>query len=107
MAITDNKPKTEQLTIIATMTAKPGKAEALGEALRALVPPSRRDVGCINYDLHRSLEDSSVWVMYENWTSIEALKLHESSSHFQHFKTQLADLTTGGVELQNLTKIEC
>ncbi|MBW8748011.1 MAG: antibiotic biosynthesis monooxygenase [Acidobacteria bacterium] len=91
-----------QLTIIATLVAKPGKSESLGQALLALVPPSRAEEGCINYDLHQSLDDANTWVVYENWVSKAALEYHFTTPHFQAFSQQLGDLTDGSVGLQEL-----
>jgi len=94
-----------QLTIIATLVAKPGKSEALGQALLALVPPSRAEEGCINYDLHHSLSDPNTWIVYENWVSKAALEEHFATPHFQAFSQQLGDLTDGSVGLQELTMV--
>ena len=94
-----------QLTLIATMVAKPGREEELGAALQGLVAPSRAEAGCINYDLHRSRKDPGVWVMYENWTSPEALEEHMATPHLQAFAARVDDLTAGGIELHELTMI--
>ena len=43
-----------QLTILAFFRAKPGRTQALGTALSALVDPTRAEPECLNYDLHQS-----------------------------------------------------
>lgn len=45
---------TDTLTLIARLTAKPDRAEMLGEALQSLVSPTRAEAGSIDYHLHRS-----------------------------------------------------
>ena len=95
----------EKLTIIATLIARPGKEEALGVALGALVAPSRAEAGNINYDLHRSKNDSGTWVVYENWKSDEALEFHVKTPHFIAFAARLEELTESGVQLQRLTMV--
>jgi hypothetical protein len=45
------------LTNLALFRAKPGQAEALGVALTDLVEPTRREAGCVSYDLHHSFDD--------------------------------------------------
>lgn len=45
------------VTNIAFIRAKAGRSDALGQRLLALVETSRREAGCINYDLHRSDPD--------------------------------------------------
>jgi quinol monooxygenase YgiN len=33
-------------------------------ALAGLVEPTRLEAGCLNYDLHRSVDDAVVWCFY-------------------------------------------
>jgi quinol monooxygenase YgiN len=48
----------------------------LASGFAALVAPTRAESGCINYDLHRSNDDPSVWMLYENWRSPDDLEQH-------------------------------
>ena len=74
-----------QVTVIARLRAKEGKENSLKEILLDLIEPSRRDEGCINYDLHQSDNDSSMFMFHENWTSKEALDKHLATPHLQSF----------------------
>jgi len=56
-----------QVTNLAFFRARRGQSEALGAALAALVEPTRLEAGCLNYDLHRSVDDADLWFVYENW----------------------------------------
>ena len=58
-----------QLTIHAFFRAKPGRTQALGTALSALVDPTRAEPERLNYDLHQPLDDADVWIVHENWRS--------------------------------------
>ena len=69
-------PMSDQLTLLAVLTAIPGQEDELGRRLGALVAPSRAEEGCLNYDLHRSNDDSAVWMLYENWRSRADLDEH-------------------------------
>jgi len=40
------------LTVVAHVHAQAGKEDALREALLTLVEPTRREQGCVQYDLH-------------------------------------------------------
>jgi quinol monooxygenase YgiN len=51
----------------------------------ALVAPSRAEEGCINYDLHQSLADRTLFLFYENWASREALEQHLLRPHSLRF----------------------
>ncbi len=48
-----------QVTNLAFFRARRGQSEALGAALAALVELTRLEAGCLNYDLHRSVDDAA------------------------------------------------
>src|SRR5260370_19062393 len=74
-----------QVTNLAFFRARRGQSEALGAALAALVEPTRLEAGCLNYDLHRSVADTDVWFVYENWRSPKRFDAHMLSEHLQAF----------------------
>ncbi len=75
----------ENLTVVARLKAKPGKENDVKQRLLALIAPTRKEQGCINYDLHESLDDKTLFVFYENWTSKAALDAHLQTPHVQAF----------------------
>lgn len=81
-----------ELTIVAKFKAKNGAGEKLFQELIQLVEPSRRDAGCINYDLHRSTEDANLFLFYENWDSKELWEKHMETEHLRIFKERSKDL---------------
>jgi len=91
-----------QLTVIATMRAKPGKEADLQEHLLRLVPQTRTEAGCIDYDLHRLQDDPSIFVMYENWADRGELDKHLQMPYMRAFGAALPDLLRSPLELQLL-----
>lgn len=73
------------LTVVAEMQAKPGKEEQLKAELLKLVEPTRKEDGCVQYDLHVATDNPGRFVFYENWTSREALDKHLQSPHLKAF----------------------
>ena len=71
------------LTVVASFQAKPGKESELHAALIGLVAPTRLEAGCINYDLHQSIDDPAKFLFHENWTSKVRLDAHLQSPHIQ------------------------
>ena len=59
---TPTDERRDLLTVVATMRARAGKEEELREALEALVEPTSREAGYVNYDLHQNLEDPGEFV---------------------------------------------
>lgn len=71
------------LQVVATIPAKPGFEEALGDVLSELVAATRLEEGCLAYELFRSTADASVFVTIETWRARDDLDLHMQSSHVQ------------------------
>ena len=80
------------LTVIAKLKAKSGSEEQLYEECRKLVGPTRAEEGCINYDLHRSVEDPGTFMFYENWESRPLWEQHMESPHLQEFSGKQEEL---------------
>lgn len=80
------------LTIIAKLRAKPGSEDELYEACRALIAPTLAERGCINYDMHRSIEDPGLIMFYENWETKPLWETHMESPHLAEFSTRTEDM---------------
>jgi len=94
-----------KLTVVAKIKAKTGNAEKLLQELIQLVEPSRRDAGCVNYDLHHSTEDPNLFLFYENWDSKQLWEQHMETEHLQVFKERARDLIESN-ELWQFEKIK-
>jgi quinol monooxygenase YgiN len=72
----------EAATLIVILRAREGQETLLEAELRALVGPSRKEEGCIRYDLHRSVDTPGALLLYEVWASREAHAEHIHTPHF-------------------------
>lgn len=81
------------LTIVAQLTAKSGMAPELERALRALVPPTVEEPGCDAYELHRSLDDPSLFHFHEVWRTRADWERHMESAHIRAFQDRADALT--------------
>lgn len=75
----------EKIMVLARIKAKDGMAEKVKQELMSLVAPTRSEAGCIDYNLHQSTDDESLFMFYENWTSKQALDEHIEKPHLQAF----------------------
>jgi quinol monooxygenase YgiN len=96
---------TDLLTVVAEMIAKPGKAGELRAAALALVEPTRREEGCVQYDLHVHLDDPGRLVFYENWSSAEHLARHASSPHVKTFRAISGELLEAPTRAERYRRI--
>lgn len=78
----------QPLTVVARLRAKPGKEQALKDALLTLIIPSHADAGCINYDLHQCPDDPACFMFHENWQSKQHLDAHLQQPHVQSVLAQ-------------------
>jgi quinol monooxygenase YgiN len=77
--------------VIATFLAAEGWGDELESALRELIEPTRREAGCIRYDLLRSFPGVSPveLVFVEEWESVEALDAHGRMPHLQGLRERV------------------
>jgi quinol monooxygenase YgiN len=89
---TPTDDRRDLLTVIAHMRAAPGKRDELRAALEALVEPTSKEQGCVNYDLHQVIEDPDRFFFYENWESDADLDAHLDAPHLRDFAARISEL---------------
>jgi len=92
------------LTIFAEMHAKPGKEEALREALLGLIGPTKKEAGYVQYDLHVDNDDPKHFLFYENWTSRAHLDAHLAAPHLQAFIARQDELLAAPLRIVFATR---
>ena len=80
------------LTVVAEMSAKPGREADLCQELLKLIEPTRAEEGCVQYDLHEGSEEPGRFVFYENWRSKDDLERHLQTPHLTGFGARAAEL---------------
>ena len=82
-----------QVTLVVKVVAKKDSVEELKRELLKMVEPTRREDGCMEYNLHQDNENPAVFFFYENWKSEEALEQQIAMPHFQGFVAATGSLT--------------
>jgi quinol monooxygenase YgiN len=70
------------LTLVVMMRAKEGQQILLEAELRALISPSRKEEGCLQYDLHRGADHPGTFLFHEVWESRAHHDAHTRTPHF-------------------------
>lgn len=70
-----------KLTIVANIHANADKIELVKAELEKLIPITRAEKGCIQYDLHQDNDDPVHFMFYENWDSRELWQAHMNAPH--------------------------
>ena len=96
----------DAVVLTAMVKAKPGQEDAVKEALLSLVEPTRKEAGCLCYNLHQSKADPAQFMFYEQWASKDDLAAHSKSAHMKALGGKLKDKTDkgGGLVLYELLK---
>ena len=74
--------KKDAVTLIVHLRPREGQEMLLEAELRALVGPTRKEEGCLTYDLFRSAEGPSAFLLHEVWASREDHTRHTNTPHF-------------------------
>lgn len=89
---TPTDDRRDLLTVIAYMRAAAGKRDELKAGLEALVAPTSQEKGFVNYDLHQSISDPDLFMLYENWESEAHLDAHLAAPHLTDFAGRIPEL---------------
>jgi len=80
----------KKFTVMVAGVAKAGMEDYIKDYLTRLMEHSRRDKGCIIYNVHQSTHDTREFMMYSVWKSEEAFEEHNQKPELQEFKKELA-----------------
>jgi len=70
------------VTLIVVLRAKEGQHLLLEAELRALIGPTRKEEGCLQYDLHRGADQPGSFLFHEVWETREHHTAHTKTRHF-------------------------
>ena len=71
------------LRVVARIKAKPETVGKVRQLLCGLVEPTRKESGCISYELLQNREDPTDFTFVEEWESDAALASHAASDHLK------------------------
>ncbi|HTP29513.1 MAG TPA: putative quinol monooxygenase [Anaeromyxobacteraceae bacterium] len=89
----------EKVTVVARFKVKPGLEGKAKQALLDCLAPTRSEAGCINYDLHQSVDDERSFMIHENWASKQALEVHLQTPHLKALLQRADELFSGPVDI--------
>ncbi|OHB56845.1 MAG: hypothetical protein A2Y12_04390 [Planctomycetes bacterium GWF2_42_9] len=89
---------TEQITIFVSIKAKKEKKQEVQRILNDLANSTHQEPGNINYILHISAQDDSLFMIYENWKDQAALDNHMNQPYLKDFIAKQSDLLEKPIE---------
>jgi quinol monooxygenase YgiN len=94
--VAKSKMPKDGIVLTALVKAKPEHEEAVKKVLLALVDATRKEPGCLCYNLHQSKSDKAQFLFYEQWASKEALDTHGKTPYMKALGGNLKDITEQG-----------
>ena len=94
------------ITVVARLKARPGSESQVEQAFRKMIPAVRSEAGTLQYVLHRSVQDPTVFVFYELYQDQDALSFHGKTPHMKELFTTISPLLDGRPQIDVLTELD-
>lgn len=77
------------LIVVAQVKAKKESVDLVKAELLKLVEPTRKEDGCIQYDIHQDNESPELFLFYEKWETKNLWLAHRVNTHLLHFRNAI------------------
>jgi quinol monooxygenase YgiN len=82
LILKNTKLPKQAVTLVVLLRAKEGQHLLLEAEISALIGPTRKEEGCLQYDLHHSLDQPNNFLLHEVWATREHHTAHTKTPHF-------------------------
>jgi quinol monooxygenase YgiN len=90
------------IVIVATISPKPGRIDAVREAFTAAIPTMHEEPGCELYALH---EDGYGLVLVERWATQDDVRAHGAGETFNQLSESVKEDLTEPIGVRMLTAV--
>ncbi|MBA4187281.1 MAG: hypothetical protein C0467_04600 [Planctomycetaceae bacterium] len=97
------KDAKKPFALIVEFKIKAGKEKEAEEAFAPCLIATRKEPGCVAYFLNRDPDQPQMFIMYEQFKSVDALIAHLKEKHTQTLLKTLGELGDGEPKLKILT----
>jgi len=87
------------IKIVAKSVVKDGEKDQYLKVAKELIEKSKKEEGCISYELFEDINDGSVLTFIEEWKDSDAINSHNNSEHFTRIVPILGELRIGKGEI--------
>jgi quinol monooxygenase YgiN len=91
--------------VVARFVAKAGKEEALKTVLTQLIAPTRRELGCYQFDLLENQSAAGDLCFVERWEHQKSVDQHAASEHVKKALSQVEALVEGPPDIRRYHQI--
>jgi quinol monooxygenase YgiN len=92
--------ETSPYCVIAKHRAKPDRVDAYERRMLADLENTRAEPGALQFHIHRDRFDRNLFVVYEVWRDVQALREHFEKPYVKQFVVDSAEYIEGDMEVQ-------
>lgn len=93
-----------KLTVTAHIEAKKDKIKQVKSELLKIIEITKKENGCLQYNLHQDNNNEEIFVLYEKWDSKELWQSHMSNAHIKEY-IKKTDKSVINFTLNEMTQI--
>jgi quinol monooxygenase YgiN len=99
------KDPSKPFTFIVKVKVKEGKSAAFETAFAEALKLTRKEKGCLRYDLNREKDSAVDYVVYERWADFDAVKSHLGTSYIATLLSRVGELGDGAPKMELLLPV--
>lgn len=93
------------IKVVAKKFVNEGKVEEVIKLYEELVQETRKEEGCIKYELYQDETEPRILAVIEEWENKDALNKHMNSEHFTRIVPMIGELTEKKKDLNIYNKL--
>jgi quinol monooxygenase YgiN len=94
------------VTVVATFAAREGREQDVRELLTWMVAHTRKEPGCVRYDLYGERGDARTFVLVESYQDADALEAHRATDHYVDYRRRIPDMLEEPIAVTVLEPID-
>jgi len=87
------------IVIAAKFKLRPGKKDDFMNLAQSVIGPSRKEKGCVSYNLYSPVENPEAFMFFEEWADQDAFDAHLREPHFIEFADESKDMLEGDMDV--------
>ncbi len=92
------KDPSRPFTLVVSLQAKQGAGKKVEAAFAPAIKATRKEKGCLAYELNRDTKKPGHFLLYERWQNVDALADHLKSAHITALLKELEEVLAGPPE---------
>ncbi len=93
------------ITMISHIEALSDKIDTVKSILSGMVEPTRKEPGCLSYNMYQNQTNPAIFTFIHEWESEESMNAHILSGHFNETAGKLKDLMAANPDFSTYMRI--